>query len=223
MIRQGQFREDLFYRLNVLPVQLPPLRERRNDIEHLIKYFIEKFNQHHRQAPGISAERRAGLKVITGVEADALELLKSHSWPGNIRELENVIEHAFVIETGNQISRDSLPASITGRRLMDSPDDVSDIGADDSGDESALDADTPSEIDVGFKLSVQKLDFQASKEEFERQFLISALKAFKGRINQTALHANIPKKTLLRKLEKYGINARQFTGKIDPASNNPGS
>jgi len=222
MIRQGQFREDLFYRLNVLPVQLPPLRERRNDIEHLIKYFIEKFNQQHRQASGASNERRPGLKMITGVEAGALELLQAHSWPGNIRELENVIEHAFVIETGNQISRDSLPASISGRRLMDCPDDVTGIDANDS-DDSVLDSDTPSTIDVGFKLSVQKLDFQASKEEFERQFLISALKAFKGRINQTALHANIPKKTLLRKLEKYGINARQFTGKIDSASSNPES
>src|SRR5690606_34085763 len=60
----------------------------------------------------------------------------------------------------------------------------------------------------GFRLDIHKLDFQANKEEFERQFLISALKAFTGRINQTALHANIPKKPLLRKLEKYGINAR---------------
>jgi len=62
----------------------------------------------------------------------------------------------------------------------------------------------------GFKLDVNKLDFQANKEEFERLFLISALKAFGGRINQTALHANIPKKTLLRKLEKYGIVAKDF-------------
>ncbi len=62
----------------------------------------------------------------------------------------------------------------------------------------------------GFKLDIQKLDFQANKEEFERQFLINALKTFKGRINQTALHANIPKKTLLRKLEKYQINARDY-------------
>ena len=63
---------------------------------------------------------------------------------------------------------------------------------------------------IGFKLDINRLDFQANKEEFERQFLISALKAFKGRINQTAIHANIPKKTLLRKLEKYGINARDY-------------
>jgi DNA-binding NtrC family response regulator len=67
----------------------------------------------------------------------------------------------------------------------------------------------------GFTLDINRLDFQANKEEFERQFLISALKAFKGRINQTALHANIPKKTLLRKLQKYGIIAKEY---IDQAN-----
>ena len=69
----------------------------------------------------------------------------------------------------------------------------------------------PCSLGRGSTLDINRLDFQANKEEFERQFLISALKAFKGRINQTAIHANIPKKTLLRKLEKYGINAREFT------------
>jgi DNA-binding NtrC family response regulator len=64
--------------------------------------------------------------------------------------------------------------------------------------------------ETGFTLDINHLDFQANKEEFEKQFLVSALKTFKGRINQTALHANIPKKTLLRKLEKYGINARDY-------------
>ncbi|RYD61213.1 MAG: hypothetical protein EOP84_36015, partial [Verrucomicrobiaceae bacterium] len=66
-------------------------------------------------------------------------------------------------------------------------------------------------LESGFKLNFDRLDFQANKEEFEKRFLISALKRFNGRINQTAIHANIPKKTLLRKLEKYGIVAREFT------------
>ena len=151
---------------------------------------------------------------LTDIEPDALALLQAHPWPGNIRELGNVIEHAFVIEAGHLITRDSLPAQISGRRLLDSPDDVAGGDYDDSADDAGLPpADLPSTIDVGFRLEVEKLDFQASKEEFERQFLISALKAFKGRINQTAIQANIPKKTLLRKLEKYGINAREFSGR----------
>src|SRR3954466_9322898 len=88
MIKKNEFREDLFYRLNVLPIQLPPLRARNQDIEDRATYFIEKFNQQHR-------------KNIKGLASDVMDLLKAHSWPGNIRELENVIEHAFVIETGN--------------------------------------------------------------------------------------------------------------------------
>jgi transcriptional regulator with PAS, ATPase and Fis domain len=205
MIKNGQFREDLFYRLNVLPVMLPPLRERKNDIEVLASYFIEKFNTQHR-------------KKITGLAPEAMELLKAHSWPGNIRELENVIEHSFVIEGSNEITASSLPDAVTGSRHS-SRGLTTDL--DDEGDDDMMDAEgevlATGSLEIsglpggkGFKLDINRLDFQANKEEFERQFLISALKAFKGRINQTALHANIPKKTLLRKLQKYGISAKEY-------------
>jgi len=216
MIKKGEFREDLFYRLNVLPIQLPPLRERKNDIEHLSKYFIEKFNQQHR-------------KNITALSGPAMELLKIHNWPGNIRELENVIEHAFVIESSDQLTPDSLPevvrvyvttmpgltrasasaAELSSNRNIDGVNVLVDSGAVLSvGTTTGGVPSVPG--GKGFKLDISRLDFQANKEEFERQFLISALKAFHGRINQTALHANIPKKTLLRKLEKYGISARDY-------------
>jgi two-component system response regulator HydG len=227
MIKNGQFREDLFYRLNVLPINLPPLRERKNDIEVLSKYFVDKFNQQHQ-------------KKITGLSAEAMALLKAHSWPGNIRELENVIEHAFVIEASDEITPPSLPETVAGslvRRPGLSASRSSDedrAGSDDalllddegsSDDEMAesathasgvvlsagsIPAGVTAAVERGFKLDINHLDFQANKEAFERQFLISALKAFKGRINQTALHANIPKKTLLRKLQKYGITAKEF-------------
>ncbi len=200
MIKKGEFREDLFYRLNVLPILLPPLRERKNDIEALASYFIEKFNQEHH-------------KNITHLAPDSMTILKSHSWPGNIRELENVIEHAFVIEVSTEITPESLPDSLMHsttpiglrqeKRSLTPPSPsllLSSSGA----------IGIPTEEGKGFTLDINRLDFQANKEEFERQFLISALKAFKGRINQTALHANIPKKTLLRKLEKYAINARDY-------------
>lgn len=217
MIRKGEFREDLFYRLNVLPIHLPPLRERRNDIPVLADYFVEKFNQEYR-------------KNLSGLSSQAMEMLLAHSWPGNIRELENVIEHAFVIETGGQISVESLPETLTGGKAggrsagAESPEEfetmVSESEADEEEESDSL---RPAGASVtgtaagfmldskGFTLDINRLDFQANKEEFERRFLISALKAFKGRINQTALHANIPKKTLLRKLAKYGINARDYS------------
>lgn len=221
MIKKGEFREDLFYRLNVLPIQLPPLRERKNDIKHLSGYFIDKFNAQY-------------MKNISGLSPEAMELLMNHSWPGNIRELENVIEHSFVIETQSQLTPASLPESLTGRSLTRSnvtpglttalddklSDDFSDLEGDDEASEELISgeilatgtAGSPNfQMDSkGFTLDINRLDFQANKEEFERRFLISALKAFKGRINQTALHANIPKKTLLRKLQKYGINARDY-------------
>ena len=196
MIKDGSFREDLFYRLNVLPIVLPPLRDRKNDIESLSKYFIEKFNLRYK-------------KQIQGIDADALLLLKTHRWPGNIRELENVLEHAFVLESGNLISSESLPEKIQAL-LPDSAD--SDMDPDLDAALIGLEAGSvPMEGEaMSFRMSIQKFDFQASKEEFEKQFLINALKAFRGKINQTAIHANIPKKTLLRKLEKYGISARDY-------------
>jgi two-component system, NtrC family, response regulator HydG len=206
MIKNGQFREDLFYRLNVLPVQLPPLRERKNDVEVLCRYFIEKFNQQHR-------------KNITGLSDEAMNLLKAHSWPGNIRELENVIEHAFVIESSTQLTASSLPQTVLGsskissglvRAVILNTEDSDDIAVSMEQIAGAAAA-IGSASDKGFKLDISRLDFQANKEEFERRFLISALKAFNGRINQTALHANIPKKTLLRKLEKYGIVAKEYS------------
>ncbi len=209
MIKKGEFREDLFYRLNVLPVHLPPLRERKNDIEVLASYFIDKFNQQHR-------------KNITGVSPATMEILKAHAWPGNIRELENVIEHAFVIETSNEISTESLPESLildtqhkTGLKTQINTGEELDLDEDESNDDEPINDEIHAALKVasgskGFTLDINRLDFQANKEAFEKQFLISALKAFKGRINQTALHANIPKKTLLRKLQKYGISAKEF-------------
>lgn len=183
MIADGSFREDLYYRLNVLPIQLPPLRQRTNDIEELCKYFIQKFNLRY----GTS---------VTCLTPDAVSALKTHTWPGNIRELENVMEHAFVLETENTIQLKSLP------KLF-------------QREETIHNAPKPEAIQDGLKLDLEKLDFQASKEEFEKQFLISALKTYGGRINRTAIQANIPKKTLLRKLEKYGIVARNFASASD--------
>jgi DNA-binding NtrC family response regulator len=180
MIKTGAFREDLFYRLNIIPVILPPLKERKDDIDRLVTLFVSKFNKAHE-------------KEITGVTAEAMAALKKYSWPGNIRELENVIEHAFIIESGNKLSLEGLPEKITGIPSEALPQ-------------------LHSEDEVGPGPTEQELlDFNRQKEVFEKEFIIKALKTFKGRINQTALHANIPKKTLLRKIEKYGIVPKEYS------------
>jgi len=98
-IEKGEFREDLYYRLNVIPLELPPLRERRDDILHLISHFLEKYNQENE-------------KSITGVSDRALDLLTGYGWPGNVRELENYIERAVVICSGSQISEEHLPVDV---------------------------------------------------------------------------------------------------------------
>ncbi|MCB0349972.1 MAG: sigma-54-dependent Fis family transcriptional regulator [Bdellovibrionales bacterium] len=201
MIKENKFREDLYYRLNVMPIFLPSLCERRDDIEQLVKNFVTKFN------------KKQGKKVI-GATPEAITLLKKYDWPGNIRELENVIEHAFILEEGTHLTVASLPESFlmaTGVELS-SPnlkvknfaDFDDDIAEQDESDHEDLGGDEMVTI------SGETLDFNKHKEAFEREFIVKALKMFKGRINQTALHANIPKKTLLRKIEKYGIVAKDY-------------
>ncbi len=216
MMKAASFREDLFYRLNVIPIFLPSLLDRKDDLESLIPIFIKKFNVAH-------------TKRITGVAADALAVLKRYDWPGNIRELENVVEHMFIMENSTLLSLGSIPENVlnsTGTVLPEAHfvssalDAVAEkIGlkihsADEDDDlDLAIDDEEPletGEAESGALNSGGALDFNAQKEAFEKEFIIKALKTFKGRINQTALHANIPKKTLLRKIEKYGIVAKDY-------------
>lgn len=105
MVESGQFRRDLFYRLNVFPILIPPLRERRSDIPLLANYFIEKFN-------------RLNGKRVEMIPLKAMELLMIHDWPGNVRELENTIERAIIISNGSKLElRDRL---ISGKDITDS-------------------------------------------------------------------------------------------------------
>jgi len=99
--RQGTFREDLYYRLAVVPIELPPLRDRREDILPLAQHFIRKYNEEN------------GRRVSDQLAPDVLALLEKYTWPGNVRELENVIERAVVIAPGPEVSRQCLPADIT--------------------------------------------------------------------------------------------------------------
>ncbi len=100
-VEQGTFRRDLFYRLNVVPIHIPPLRERKEDIPLLVEHFIEKF-------------RRRFPHNVEGISEDALELLLSYDWPGNVRELENAIERAIVVWSPRTIKPEHLPAEIRG-------------------------------------------------------------------------------------------------------------
>ncbi len=200
LIKEGSFREDLFYRLNILPVYLPPLRERKDDIPLLVDYYIKYFNNLHHTS-------------IQKLDESSIDILKSYKWPGNIRELRNVIEHAFIIETGDIIRHTSLPVS-----LRENSVDEEDLKNDSIIDfnlikNSAINDLSPVNSDFTFSFeedSNGRLDFQKLRSSFEKDFLLYALKKNNGKINRTALNANIPKKTLLRKIEKYEINPKDF-------------
>jgi transcriptional regulator with PAS, ATPase and Fis domain len=97
-VKGGRFREDLFYRLNVLPVHLPPLRDRREDIPILVDHFVRRYGEKH---------AAAGMQV-TSVAPEAMELLLAYHWPGNVRELENTIERAIVLASGPVIDAGSI-------------------------------------------------------------------------------------------------------------------
>jgi len=103
LVSEGKFRDDLFYRLNVVRIDLPPLSQRREDIPLLINAFIQKFNA------------RMG-KQVSGLSEQALRFLLDHDYPGNVRELENIIEHAFVLCRGDWIELDCLPKELTADR-----------------------------------------------------------------------------------------------------------
>lgn len=204
MIKKGDFREDLFYRLNVLPVYLPPLRERKSDIPHLINYYIEYFNNIH------------GLG-ISGIDDQALDLLTNYTWPGNIRELRNSIEHCFIMESGDQITSKSLPSTISKQEKVSTQDETNSAPIDIGSIKNSVVDNEDVGIDDAFQFTFAtkegdeiKLDFQKAKDKFEVEFIQQALRVNKGKINQTALNANIPKKTLLRKIEKYELNPKDF-------------
>src|SRR5437773_6316036 len=100
-IAEGRFREDLYYRLSVIPIQVPPLRDRRDDIPLLARHFLERFS-------------KTMEKPIEGISPDAMTRLESYDWPGNVRELENTMERAVALETGREISLKVLPDRIAG-------------------------------------------------------------------------------------------------------------
>ncbi len=98
-IKSGSFRDDLYYRINVIKIKLPPLRERREDIQLLVEHFISRFN-------------KLKHKNVTGLSAEVLAILMNHDFPGNIRELENIIEHAFVLNRSGEIELRDLPETL---------------------------------------------------------------------------------------------------------------
>src|SRR5262249_1878517 len=113
LIAASTFREDLFYRLNVVPIRLPALRERTSDIPLLVEHFLTKFNERLK-------------KHVSGVEPEALDLLQAYPWPGNIRELENVVERAVLFCDAQKLRPHDLPHDVRGTTVTLPPAAITD-------------------------------------------------------------------------------------------------
>jgi DNA-binding NtrC family response regulator len=166
LLKKGEFREDLYYRINVVPIVIPPLRERKEDIPILLEHFIKKFN----------AENNKNLK---GVSKEALELMMNYDWPGNIRELENLIERIIALTSNEYIQHNELPFSLINIPKIN-----------------------------GLKESVLngKVSFLEAEEEFEKGIILDALKRANYVQSHAAEMLRISRRILKYKMEKLGIN-----------------
>jgi len=167
-IAEGRFREDLYYRLNVVPVVLPALSERREDIPALVEHFMAHY----------AAERRVPTPEIA---PDAMVALQSYDWPGNVRQLRNVVERTIILAPGDRIGRidlDLLPAEVLG--------DQGDLGSGGGG-------------------AIMGAPLREARETFEREYLRVQIRRFSGNISRTASFIGMERSALHRKLKLLGI------------------
>ena len=172
-IAAGRFREDLFYRLNVVPVRLPPLRERREDIPELVNHFLARFATERRMSP-------------PSISEEALAALQAHDWPGNVRQLRNIIERTIILAPGDRVACievDLLPAEVL--------DNQSAIG----GSTTAM--------------AIMGSPLREARESFEREYLKIQIRRFSGNISRTASFIGMERSALHRKLKALGIGDKR--------------
>jgi two-component system nitrogen regulation response regulator NtrX len=172
-IAAGRFREDLYYRLNVVPVRLPALRERREDIPELVSHFFARF----------AAERRT---PALSISEEAMAALQAHDWPGNIRQLRNIIERTIILAPGDRVSCidvDLLPPEVL--------DNQSAVGASTTG------------------MAIMGSPLREARESFEREYLRIQIRRFSGNISRTASFIGMERSALHRKLKALGIGDKR--------------
>ena len=172
-VKEGRFREDLFYRLNVIPVRVPPLRERQEDIPVLSRHFLE----------GYCKELDKNIKKISG---EAMELLLKYNYPGNVRELENIIERAVALENTDIILPESLPEYVRGMPLN-----------------ASIDA-NKSEV-ISQELGIDSLNLEKAVADFEKTMILKAINTAGGVQKKAAEILNISPRSLRYLLQKYRI------------------
>jgi DNA-binding NtrC family response regulator len=196
LAQSGEFREDLYYRLNVFPIYLPPLRERPEDIEPLAAHFIARF----------SAE--AG-KRVAGISNPALDLLRAYNWPGNVRQLENAVYRAIVLSDGGYLELADFPQIVAQSRGRDesarlvqalpAPSAPVHIDAVRSQRRESETHDIVPDRFLDAKGEVAPLP------DLERELISFALRHYGGRMSKVARALKIGRSTLYRKLREYGL------------------
>ncbi|HWE29778.1 MAG TPA: sigma-54 dependent transcriptional regulator [Polyangia bacterium] len=204
LVAAGTFREDLYYRLNVVPVHLPPLRERRGDIPLLVEHFLARFNERLK-------------KQISGVDDEALERLTAHPWPGNIRELENVLERTILFCEGPRIHAADLPPefvaavaptgapSPAGSGVPLAVPPVSSI----PNVTPPLGTTMPSSPSSEGRASSLKELVRQETERVERELIVRALEETGGNVTQAARKLKISRKSLQNKMKEFGLRDRE--------------
>ena len=170
LVKQGKFREDLYYRLNVIPVHIPPLRERKEDIPMLIDFFIKKFNA------------ELGRK-IKGTKPPMMQILRDYHWPGNLRELRNVVERAVLLSDGDFLKIENLPDSL----LRPEKGQITTLRE-------------------NFALPQEGLDLS----RLEKNLIEQALKRTGGNVSKAARLLSIPRDKLRYRVKKFGINLEKI-------------
>ncbi|GAB4563913.1 MAG: sigma-54 dependent transcriptional regulator [Haliangiales bacterium] len=183
-VQRGNFRDDLYYRLNVVPLRIPPLRERSGDIPLLTDHIIAKFNQRLN-------------KDITGLSPEALAQLRGYSWPGNIRELENVLERTILFTSGDRIEVSDLPDEQNGAS-----------GARRYADEPQPPPQSPGEPLTG-DTSLKEI-VRAKTNQVERALISKALDETGGNVTQAAKLLKISRKSLQMKMKEFGLRDREL-------------
>jgi len=183
-VARGNFREDLYYRLNVVPIYIPPLRGRREDIPHLITYFLRVYNE-------------ANARYVVHIQKEAIAALAKYHWPGNVRELQNVVERCVILAPGDELTIDLLPAAIRGDRPS-----VSLPGR--GGDLDSLARDL---VEQGMTTSGPDDDtlFERVVSRVERELISQMLAACGGVQLKAAARLGINRNTLRKKLQEHGL------------------
>lgn len=179
LVSKGQFREDLFYRLNVIGLHLPPLRDRRGDIHLLVRHFFDCYCRENEKF--INGDSGSNLEF----SPEAMRILMEHSWPGNVRELENVVERAVVLATSEKVAVEALPDSLLGRHGVARPS-----------------------LPVDFQ-PTGGASLPEMVEDFERQVILAELKQARWNQTETAKRLRVALSTLNQKIQRLGIDVKK--------------